>query len=532
MAKEICYDEISRQKLKKGMDMVADAVKVTLGPKGRNGVLEKPYFAPVVTNDGVTIANAIDLADPYENIGAQLLKEVASKTNDVAGDGTTTAIVLAQAMIEEGMKNLAVGANPVFLKKGIEQAVAKAVAEIEHLAKPVHTETEIRQVAVVSSEDEAIGALVAEAVQKVGDENSIVVENSQTMNSYLDIKPGFSFERGFVSANMINVPELSQCVYEDVDILFIDRSFKTMNDIYPILELALERRKPMLMVVDGLEGEALQAVNMNNARGVLSIVAVQGPTHGENRQRELLDMEALVGGQAIVGEIDALTDKITAEMLGHAQRIVVDKNKTTIVGGIADESKVAQRVARIREEMQEYTSEFTTQVCQSRLQRLAGAAVVLKVGASTEAEYNEKKLRIEDALHAVQAARAEGIVAGGGTAFLRVQASLSSLDSSEADVRTGIHIVYQALEKPLGQIAQNAGQEPSVIVEAVRALAEDEGYNALTGRYENMLSSGIIDSAKVTKAALQNAASIAMLALTAEAAVVDAPEKKEDDEEK
>lgn len=529
MAKEIYFDAAGREKLKAGIDQVANAVKITLGPKGRNAVLEKKFLTPLVTNDGVTIANEIALEDPYEDMGAQLMKEVASKTNDVAGDGTTTAIVLAQAMVEEGMKNLAAGANPVLLRRGMEQAAAAAVQEIDRLAKPVQSAQEIRHVVFVSSEDEAISDLLSDALQKVKDENGIVVENSQTLKSYLEIQRGFSFERGYVSANMVNQPELSQCVYEDVDILLIDKKFTTMNEIYPILELSLNRKKPMLMVVDGLEGEALQAVNMNNARGVLSIVAVQGPTHGENRQRELEDMEAMVGGQAIAGVIGSVVEKVTEEVLGHADKVVVEKDKTTIVGGASDAEKIAHRVAMIRDEMKEYKSDFTKEVCQTRLSRLAGGTAVLKVGASTETEYKEKKLRIEDALNAARAAMEDGVVVGGGTTYLRILPALDALTAAEDDVQTGINLVKRALRQPLAQIAANAGKEPSIVVEQVAKLPAEQGYNVCTDRYEDLLAAGIIEPAKVIKAALQNAVSVAMMALTVESLIAEVEQKKEED---
>lgn len=527
MAKEIYFDTAGREKLKTGIDKVADAVKITLGPKGRNAVLEKKFLTPLVTNDGVTIANEISLEDVYEDMGAQLMKEVASKTNDVAGDGTTTAIVLSQAMVEEGMKNLAAGANPILLRRGMEQAVAVAVQEIDKLAKPVQSAEEIHHVLFVSSEDKEISDLLSDALQKVNDENGIVVENSQTLKSYLEIQPGFSFERGYVSANMVNQPELSQCVYEDVDILLIDKKFTTMSEIYPILELSLNRKKPMLMVVDGLEGEALQAVNMNNARGVLSIVAVQGPTHGENRQRELEDMEAMVGGQAIAGAMGSVIEKVTEDALGHAERVVVEKDKTTIVGGNSNTEKIESRIARIREEMQEYKAEFTTQVCQARLSRLAGGTAVLKVGASTETEYKEKKLRIEDALNAARAAMAEGVVVGGGTTYLRILPALDALTVEEADVQTGVNLVKRALKQPLAQIAANAGKEPFVIVEQVAQLPAEQGYNVITDQYEDLLAAGIIEPAKVVKAALQHAVSVAMMALTVESLVAEVEKKEE-----
>jgi len=532
MAKEIILDAAGRAKLLAGLDQVADAVKITLGPKGRNAVLEKKFMTPLVTNDGATIAGEITLEDGYEDMGAQLIREVASKTNDVAGDGTTTAVVLAQAMVHAGMKNLAAGANPVLLRRGMEQAVAAAVTEIDALAQPVQSSDEIRQVVLVSSEDEEVGDLLSQALQQVNDGNGIVVENSQTLKSSLEVQQGFSFERGYVSANMINQPDVSQCVYEDVDILLIDKKFKTMSDIYPILELSLNRKKPLLMIVDELEEEALQIVNMNNARGILSVVAVQGPTHGENRQRELLDMEAMVGGQAIVGEVIGMVDQVTEAMLGHADRVVVEKNKTTIVGGTSDAAKVQSRIAMIHDEMQEYKSGFVAEVCQSRLSRLAGNTVVLKVGASTEAEYNEKKLRIEDALHAANAAMKDGIVVGGGVTYLRVLDRLATLCADEDDVNTGIDVIRQALQQPLAQIAINAGKEPSVIVEAVRKLPQNEGYHVLHDRYENLYDAGVIEPAKVVKAALQNAASMAMMALTVEAVVGEAPKQDDEKQEK
>ncbi len=527
MAKEIYFDADSRMKLKNGIDKVADAVKITLGPKGRNAILARKYMSPMVTNDGATIANDIILDERYEDLGAQLIKEVAAKTNDAAGDGTTTAIVLAQAMVEEGMKNLSAGANPILLRRGIEKATTAAIAEIDAFAQPVQGAEEIRHVLYVSSEDEAISDLLSEALQKVNDENGIIIENSQTLKSYLDIQPGFVIDKGYISAHMINQPESGKCYYEDVDILLTDKKFTTTNDIYPILELALNRKKPLFLIVDTLEGEALQAVNLNNARGMISIVAVQGPTHGENRERELQDIEALVSGEAIIGVLSSAVGQITEAMLGHAEKIVVEKDKTTVVGGVCDDNKLQKRIASIHDEMKEYRSEFTTQVCQRRLSRLAGGTVVLKIGASTETDYQEKKLRVEDALHAARAAMESGVVVGGGTAYLRTLPALELLEAENDDIRTGINIVKQSLKKPLSQIAANAGQEAAVIVEKVLTLPFEQGYNALTNDYENLLTTGIIEPAKVVKAALQNAASMAMMALTVESMIIPKTLKKD-----
>lgn len=499
-----------------GIDLLSDAVKITLGPKGRNAIYSEIYTKPKIINDGAMISTPIEFADVFENMGAQLIKEVAEKTKDSVGDGSTTAVVLAQAMIQEGKKNITAGANPIMLRKGIERAVNFALNELGSLALPVTNDNDIRRVVYSSSNDHEMADLIAHAFLEVSDINSIVIESSQTTASYLDIEQGFSFDRGYLSAQMINDKTVGHCVLEDADILIYDKKFSTTNDIYPVLELALNRKKPLLLIADDIEKEALQILNLNNSRGLLSIVVVQGPTHGENRINELKDIETLIGGRALTGPLLSTVDKLTEDMLGHAERVVVDKDKTSIIGGMTNQDEIDHRIAIIREEMEQYNSEFATQVCQNRLSRLAGKTVVIKIGASTETEYSERKSRANDALHAASAALKEGIICGGGVSYLRLEETLGDLLNKEndVDVITGISLVSKALSRPLAQIALNAGKDASVVVETVRKLPENHGYNVISDRYEDLFFSGVIDPVMVVKSALQNAGSIAATLLS------------------
>lgn len=521
MTKDIVFDTNARNSLAKGIDKIADAVKVTLGPKGRNVVIEKKFYSPIVTNDGASIAAAVDLEDVYENMGAQLIKGAASQTNDIAGDGTTTAIVLAQAMIKEGLKNLASGANPVTLNTGIKLGVKAAIEELTKIAKPVTGKEDMTHVACISAKDPQIGTLLADAFDHLGIDCAISVDSSQTMENYLEFREGFQFDKGYISKEMVNDLEKSRVEYDDAYVLYIDKKFQSASDIYPILEYIIKEGKPLLMVVDELEGEALQIVNINNLRGVFQVAAVQGPTHGENRIREMEDYAAVTGGYPITNIYDIAVDKITPEMYGRADKIIISKNTTVIVGGKGDKNRIQQRIDSIREEMKRYPSEFTAQVCQKRLERLAGGAAVLKLSAMTEVDLAERKMRAEDAINAVKAAIEEGILPGGGSAYVYAAKMLEKLKSDNADVQTGINLVKKALTVPLWQIAENAGKEGFVVVDEVQKLALGEGYDALNDCYGDMYAFGIIDSLKVSRSALENASSIARMVLTTESIIGD-----------
>ena len=521
MTKEVSFDINARNSLAAGIDKIADVVKVTLGPKGRNVVIEKKYYPPIVTNDGASIAASVDLEDAYENMGAQLLKKVAEQTNTIAGDGTTTATVLAQAMIKEGLKNLASGANPVMLNMGIELGVKKAIEELKKIAKPVAGKEDMAHVACISAKDPQIGTLLADAFDRLGIDCAISVDSSQTMENFLEIREGFQFDKGYISKEMINDVEKSRVEYDDAYVLYIDKKFQSVNDIYPILEYIIKVGKPLLMVVDELEGEALQIVNINNLRGIFQIAAVQGPTHGENRIRELEDYAAVTGGYPITEVYDIATDKITPEMYGRADKIIISKNATAIVGGKGDKNRIKQRIDSIKEEMKLYPSEFTTQVCQKRLERLAGGAAILKLSAMTEADLAERKMRAEDAINATKAAIEEGILPGGGSAYVHVAKMLGELKNDNADVQTGIDLVRKALTVPLWQIAENAGKEGFVVVDEVQKLEPGKGYDALNDCYGDMYAFGIIDPLKVSRSALENASSIARMVLTTESMIGD-----------
>ena len=521
MAKEIKFKDEARRRLERGVNALADAVKVTLGPKGRNVVIEKKFGAPTITNDGVTIARDIELEDPFENMGAQLVKEVATKTNDVAGDGTTTATVLAQAMVREGLKNVAAGANPMILRKGMQKAVDAVVAEIGKIAKPIEGKDAIAQVATISSGDELTGALIADAMEKVGKDGVITVEDSKTFGTTLDVVKGMQFDRGYISPYMVTDTEKMTCTLDDPYILITDRKVKAVQELLPILEKIVQSGKPLLLIADEVEGEALTTMILNKLRGTFTCVAVKAPGYGDRRKDNLKDIAILTGGEVITEELGLKLEDTTIEMLGRARQVTVTKELTTIVEGKGEAEAIANRVAQIRALLADTTSEFDQEKYRERLAKLAGGVAVIQVGAATETELQEKKLRIEDALNATKAAVEEGIVAGGGTALVNALPALADLKMEEADAQTGVNIIRRALEEPVRQIAFNAGIEGSVVAEKVKTLPVGNGFNALTNEYTNMIDAGIIDPAKVTRSALQNAASIASMILTTESLVAD-----------
>ena len=527
MAKDIIFGEEARRALEAGVNAVTDAVKITLGPKGRNVVLEKKFGSPTITNDGVSIAREIELKDPFENMGAQLLKEVATKTNDVAGDGTTTATVLAQAMIREGLKNVAAGANPMMLKLGIEKAVGVAVEEIRKIAKPIESKEAIAQVASNSAADKEIGNLIAEAMEVVGNDGVITVEESQTFGTSLDVVEGMSFDRGYISHYMVTDTEKMEAVLEDPYILITDKKISAIQDILPILEKVVQSGKALLLIAEDVEGEALATMILNKLRGTFTCVAVKAPGFGDRRKAMLQDIAILTGGEVISEELGLKLENTTIDMLGSARQIKISKDETTIVEGKGNKEDIDARVAQIKAQIEETTSEFDKEKLQERLAKLSGGVAVIQVGAATETELKEKKLRIEDALSATRAAVEEGIVAGGGATLIDIQKALENVTMEEPDSQTGINIIKRALEEPVRQIASNAGAEGSVIVEKVKEAAPGVGYNALTGAYEDLVASGIIDPAKVTRSALQNAASIAAMVLTTETLVADIPEENQ-----
>jgi len=526
MAKIVTFDVDARQALKKGIDTVAQSVRITLGPKGRNVVLEKKFGAPTVTNDGVTIVREIELKDPMENTGAQLLREVATKTNDVAGDGTTTATLLAQTMISEGFRNVTAGANPMQLKIGIQKAVEAVVDEIKKLSVPVKGHEDVAHVAAISSQDEQIGSLIADAMDKVGKDGVITVEDNQTMATELEVVEGMQFDRGYVAAYMVTNPDRMEAVLEDPYILITDRKISAIQDLLPVLERVVQQGKPLLIVAEDVEGEALATLIVNKLRGTFTAVAVKAPGFGDRRKAMLEDMAILTGGQVISEDLGLKLDQTKVEQLGKARRVTVTKDNTTIVEGAGKAEGIQARIKSIKAQVEETTSDFDKEKLQERLAKLAGGVAVIKVGAATEVEQKEKKHRIEDALSATKAAVEEGIVAGGGTVLLNAQKKLDGGLGLKDDQATGVNIVRRALEEPLKQIAQNAGKEGSVIVEEVRKGKSGFGYDALNDKYVNMFEAGIVDPAKVTRSALQNAASIAAMVLTTEAMVTEVPEEK------
>lgn len=525
MAKEIKFNEDARQALLRGVDKLANTVKVTLGPKGRNVVLEKKFGSPLITNDGVTIAKEIELEDPYENMGAKLVAEVASKTNDVAGDGTTTATVLAQAMIREGLKNVTAGANPMVVRKGMQRAVDAAVEELKKIARPIEGRESIAQVAAVSADDEKIGEIIAEAMERVGNDGVITIEESKGLQTEVEVVEGMQFDRGYVSPYMVTDSDKMEAVLEDPYILITDKKVNNIQEILPILEQVVQQSKPLLIIAEDVEGEALATLVLNKLRGTFTAVAVKAPGFGDRRKAMLEDIAILTGGQVITEDLGLELKSANISMLGRAAKVVVSKETTTIVEGAGSSEDIQARVNQIRAQIEETTSEFDREKLQERLAKLAGGVAVIKVGAATETEMKERKLRIEDALNATRAAVEEGIVAGGGVALLNVYKKVAELEA-DGDEKTGINIVLRAMEEPVRTIAANAGLEGSVVVERLKHEEVGVGFNAATNEWVNMIEAGIVDPAKVTRTALQNAVSVAAMILTTEAVVADKPEEK------
>ena len=524
MAKLIQFDEEARRGLERGVNKLADAVKVTLGPKGRNVVLEKKFGSPTITNDGVTIAKDIELEDPFENMGAALVREVATKTNDIAGDGTTTATLLAQSIVHEGMKNVVAGANPMVLKRGIKKATDCLVKKLQENAKTVSTKEEKAQVASISAGDTEIGGLIADAMEKVGNDGVITVEESKTMETSLETVEGMQFDRGYISPYMVTDPDKMEAVLSNPYVFITDRKITMIQDIMPVLEKVVQQGRELLIIAEDIEGEALATLVVNRLRGTFKAVAVKAPGFGDRRKAMLQDIATLTGATVISEEVGRKLDSATVADLGSCSQVRVTKDLTTIVDGAGDKQAIADRVASIRAQIPETTSQFDKEKLQERLAKLSGGVAVIKVGAATETELKDKKLRIEDALNATRAAVAEGIVAGGGTALLQVQPALDELEKeTEGDEKTGIDIVRRAIEAPVRQIANNAGLEGAVIVEAVKKAKKGIGFNAQTEEYVDMIKSGIVDPCKVTRSALQNAASIAAMILTTEAVIADKP---------
>ena len=527
MAKSITFDDQARRSLEKGMNTLADAVRVTLGPKGRNVVLDKKWGAPTITNDGVSIAKEIDLEDPLERIGAELVKEVAKKTDDVAGDGTTTATVLAWSMVREGLKNVTAGANPMSVKKGIEQGVEAAVASIRKSAKKVDGKDQIAQVASISAADSEIGDTIAAAIDKVGKDGVITVEESQTFGMDMDLVEGMRFDKGFLSPYMVTDPERMEAVMDDPYLLLVGSKIGAVRDIVPVLEKVMQGGKPLVIIAEDVEGEALATLVVNKIRGTFTSVAVKAPGFGDRRKAMLQDLAILTSGQVISEEVGLKLENVGLEMLGQARKVVITKDETIVIEGAGKKSDVAGRVAQIKAEIENTDSDYDGEKLQERLAKLSGGVAVLKVGAATEVELKEKKHRIEDAVSTTKAAIEEGVVAGGGVTLLRAQAVVYKLAETieDRDVATGARIVAKALEGPLHQIAVNAGMDGGVVVEKVRNLKGNHGLNAATGDYEDLVKLGVIDAAKVTRSALQNAGSIAALFLTTEAVISDLPEQ-------
>ncbi|HEX9865764.1 MAG TPA: chaperonin GroEL [Acidimicrobiia bacterium] len=524
-AKELRFNEEARRGLEAGVNKLADTVKVTLGPKGRNVVLEKKWGAPTITNDGVTIAKEIELDDPYENMGAQLAKEVATKTNDVAGDGTTTATVLAQAMVKEGLRNVAAGANPMDLKRGIESAVEKVVEAIGEMARDIETSEEIANVASISANnDPTIGKVIAEAMEKVGKDGVITVEEGQTFGLELEFTEGMQFDKGFINFYFITDPDRQEAVLEDPYILIANQKISSVNDLVPVLEKVMQSGKSVLVIAEDVEGEALATLVVNKIRGTFSSVAVKAPGFGERRKAMLQDIAILTGGTVIAEEVGLKLENVTLDMLGRARKVVVSKDNTTVIDGDGSEADVKARIKQIEREIENTDSDWDREKLQERLAKLSGGVVVIKVGAATEVELKEKKHRIEDAVSATRAAVEEGIVPGGGVALLRAQTAIDKIRGGGGDEKTGRNIVRKAIEEPLRQIAVNAGFEGGVVVEHVRSAEGNVGFNAATGVYEDLVAAGVIDPAKVTRSTLQNAASIAALLLTTEALVAEEKE--------
>ncbi|RHW32380.1 chaperonin GroEL [Lysinibacillus yapensis] len=525
MAKDIKFSEEARSLMLQGVDKLADAVKVTLGPKGRNVVLEKKFGSPLITNDGVTIAKEIELENPYENMGAKLVAEVASKTNEIAGDGTTTATVLAQAMIREGLKNVTAGANPVGIRRGIDKAVAAALGELQSISRPVENKESIAQVAAISAADEEVGDFIADAMERVGTDGVITIEESKGFTTELDVVEGMQFDRGYVSHYMVTDTDKMEAVLDNPYILVTDKKISNIQEILPLLEQVVQQSRPLLIIAEDIEGEALTTLILNKLRGTFNVVAVKAPGFGDRRKAMLEDIAVLTGGQVITSDLGLELKTADVSSLGRAGKVVVSKDNTTIVEGAGNSEEIEVRVNQIRSQIAETTSEFDKEKLQERLAKLAGGVAVIKVGAATETELKERKLRIEDALNSTRAAVEEGIVSGGGTALLNVYGAVEKiLEEVEGDVATGVRIVLRALEEPVRQIANNAGLEGSIIVDRLKREEIGVGYNAANGEWVNMIEAGVVDPAKVTRSALQNAASVAALFLTTEAVVADIPE--------
>ncbi|MFH1449399.1 MAG: chaperonin GroEL [bacterium] len=526
MAKQIALSEEARKSLQRGVNTLAEAVRITLGPKGRNVILDKKFGSPIITNDGVTIAKEIELEDPYENMGAQLVKEVATKTQDVAGDGTTTGTVLAQAIIREGLKNVTAGADPMVLKKGIEKAVSRVVEEIKAMSKSIKNKEEIAQVATISSNnDREIGELIAEAMEKVGKDGVITIEEAKSIDTTLEVVEGMQFDRGYSSPYFVTNAEKMEAVLEDPYILIYDKKISSMKDLLPLLEKIVQVGKPLLIIAEEVEGEALATLVVNKIRGTLNCIAVKAPGFGDRRKAMLEDLAILTGGQVIAEELGLKLENVNIEMLGRAKKIVIDKENTIIVEGAGSPDDIKARIAQIRTQIKDITSDYDREKLQERLAKIAGGVAVVKVGAATETEMKEKKARVEDALSATRAAVEEGVVPGGGLTLLRAIPKIAEL-KLEGDEATGAKIVIRALEEPARQIAINAGFEGSVIIERLKKESENIGFNALTGEFSDLVKDGVIDPAKVTRCALQNAASVAALLLTTETLISDIPEEK------
>ncbi|MDX2187712.1 MAG: chaperonin GroEL [Opitutaceae bacterium] len=527
-AKQLLFDEAARQKVLRGVELLARAVKVTLGPKGRNVVIDKKFGSPTVTKDGVTVAKEIELPDPYENIGAQLVKEVASKTNDAAGDGTTTATVLAEAVYKEGLKHVTAGANPIYLKRGIDKAVEAAVAELAKISKKVNDREEIRQVATVSANwDNTIGEIIADAMDKVGKDGTITVEEAKSIETTLDVVEGMQFDKGYLSPYFSTNAESQEAILEDAYVLIHEKKISSLQDLLPLLQSSAKSGKPLLIIAEDVEGEALAALVVNKIRGTLNAVAVKAPGFGDRRKAILEDIAVLTGGKCLTEDLGIKLENVTLADLGRAKRIVVDKENTTIVEGAGKASDIQGRVKQIRRQIEETTSDYDREKLQERLAKLAGGVAVINVGAATESEMKEKKQRVEDALHATRAAVEEGIVAGGGVALLRTAKAVdAAIASLEGDEKLGAQIVRRAVESPLKQLCFNAGVEGAVVVQQVLSSKGAQGYNVATGQYEDLVKAGVVDPTKVTRTALQNAASIAGLLLTTEAIITEVPEEK------
>jgi chaperonin GroEL len=529
MAKLILFDDEARRKLESGMNQLADAVRVTLGPKGRNVVLDKKWGAPTITNDGVSIAKEIELEDPFERLGAELVKEVAKKTDDVAGDGTTTATVLAWTMVREGLKNVTAGANPMLLKTGIELAVEEAVLSLKNLARETESREQIAQVASISAADPEVGQMISEAIERVGKDGVITVEESQTFGMEIDLVEGMRFDKGYISPYFSTDPESMTAVLDDPYILYYSSKISAIRDVLPLLEKVMQAGKPLLIIAEDVDGEALATLVVNKIRGTFRSVAVKAPGFGDRRKAMMQDMAILTGGQVISDEVGLKLENTTLDLLGRARRVEIAKDETTIIEGAGDDADIKGRIAQIRNEIETTDSDYDREKLQERLAKLSGGVAIIKVGAATEVELKEKKHRIEDAVSTTKAAIEEGVVPGGGVALLRAQEAVSQLADKqlEGDVATGVRLVAKSLEGPLRQIATNAGLEGGVVVEKVRSLKNGaDGLNAATGIYEDLFAAGVIDAVKVTRSALQNAASIAALFLTTEAAIVDKPEEK------